>query len=111
MRVTRRADRWARHRFSGLLAQYLGMHLMQLRAQVRVLAAGSVERGDALVDLGRRDVLVLLDFRRYEPATARLAEQARARSVKVVLVNDRWLSPASASAHVVLPVHVDAPSP
>ncbi|MFF0751724.1 hypothetical protein [Streptomyces sp. NPDC004267] len=42
----------------GLLAQYLGLHLMQLRDDIRLLPAGDVERTAALGGLTRRDVLV-----------------------------------------------------
>jgi DNA-binding MurR/RpiR family transcriptional regulator len=98
-------------RFSRLLAHYLALHLVQLRGGVQVLPDGDVERAAVVHDLARRDVVVLLDFRRYEPFALRLAEQAGRRGARVLLLTDRWLSPAASSAQVVLPSHVDSPSP
>lgn len=95
-------------RFTRLLAEYLVLHLMQVRGSAAVLPALPVQRADALLDVGRRDVIVLFDFRRYETSTRELADRCVQAGAKVVLVTDRWLSPISSVAHVVLPVRVDA---
>ena len=95
-------------RFSRLIAEYLVLHLMQIRGGAHMLPSRAVERADVLLDVGRRDVLVLLDFRRYEPATQALAERCAEAGAKIILVTDRWLSPISSVADVVLPVRVDA---
>ncbi|GAB1688610.1 MurR/RpiR family transcriptional regulator [Krasilnikovia sp. M28-CT-15] len=97
-------------RFSALLAQYLVFHLMQLRGTSRLLPAGPVERVDALVDVGRRDLFVLFDFRRYEASTLELARTVKHRGARVILCTDRWLSPIAGLAEVVLPSRVDSPS-
>ncbi|WP_245601607.1 MurR/RpiR family transcriptional regulator [Hamadaea tsunoensis] len=98
-------------RFSSLLAQYLVLHLVQIRGGSRMLPAGPVERAATLADLGRKDLLVLFDFRRYEPPTLALAQAAKAADVKIVLFTDRWLSPIASVADVVLPARVDSASP
>ncbi|MFG1659987.1 MurR/RpiR family transcriptional regulator [Micromonospora chersina] len=98
-------------RFSALLAHYLVLHLMQVRGNSRLLPAGPVERTDMLVDVGRRDLVVLFDFRRYEEGTLALARNVTARGAKVVLFTDRWLSPVAGLAEVVLPSRVESPSP
>ncbi|WP_030235908.1 MULTISPECIES: MurR/RpiR family transcriptional regulator [unclassified Streptomyces] len=98
-------------RFTHLLAQYLGLHLMQLREDVRFLPDRSVERTAALASLGRRDLLVLFDYRRYEADKVAMAELARARGGKVLLFTDAWLSPVTGRADVTLPCRVTAPSP
>lgn len=98
-------------RFSALFGTYLGLHLMQLRDAVTPLPATPVVRAATLADLGRRDVLVILDYRRYEPASLRIAQLARERDASVVLFTDPWLSPISAIAQVVLPTRVDSLSP
>ncbi|MBB5867431.1 DNA-binding MurR/RpiR family transcriptional regulator [Allocatelliglobosispora scoriae] len=97
-------------RFSSLLAHYLVLHLVQVRGNSRLLPAGPVERAGALADLGRKDLLVLFDYRRYEPPTLALAQAAKERESKVVLVTDRWLSPIASVADVVLPARVDSTS-
>lgn len=98
-------------RFSRLLGDYLVLHLAQLRSGVRSLPLAAVERAAAVHELGRRDVLVVLDLRRYEPWSTRLAERAAGRGATVVLLTDRWLSPVAAHAAAVLPAAVDSVSP
>ncbi|SEE09289.1 MurR/RpiR family transcriptional regulator [Streptomyces sp. TLI_105] len=98
-------------RFTRLLAQYLGLHLMQLRGDIRILPAGDVERTAALGTLTRRDVLVVFDYRRYEQDKVTMAQLAVEQGAKVILFTDRWLSPVSAHAEVVLPSLVTTPSP
>jgi DNA-binding MurR/RpiR family transcriptional regulator len=69
-----------------------------------------VPRADRLLGADKRDVFVLFDYRRYEPQTLELARQLDDQGAKIVLLTDRWLSPVSSIASVVLPAHVDSPS-
>jgi DNA-binding MurR/RpiR family transcriptional regulator len=98
-------------RFSGLLARYLVLHLAQVRGGSRLLPDAPVERAAALVDVGRRDLFVLFDYRRYEEATLELAKGVAERGARILLLTDRWLSPVAGIADVVLPSRVDSPSP
>ncbi|MFD3571449.1 MurR/RpiR family transcriptional regulator [Streptomyces sp. NPDC058671] len=98
-------------RFTHVLAQYLGLHLMQLRDGVRFLPDRDVERTAVLDAFGRRDVLVVFDYRRYENDKQAMAQLAQERGGKVIVFTDAWLSPTSAHAEVVLPSRVDTPSP
>ena len=57
----------------------------------------------------RRDVVILFDFRRYQADLSRLARMVREeRRSRLVLVTDKWLSPAARQAtHVFgLPIGV-----
>jgi DNA-binding MurR/RpiR family transcriptional regulator len=56
------------------------------------------------------DVLLVFDIRRYENAVLQVAEVAREQGAEIVLVTDRWVSPAAAHAAHVLPCHIEAPS-
>jgi DNA-binding MurR/RpiR family transcriptional regulator len=96
-------------RFSGLLARYLALHLQELRPGVTW--AGELERTGTLLDVGRRHVVVVFDFRRYQRDTVRLGRAAARQGATVLLVTDPWLSPLAADADVILPVEVGAPSP
>ncbi|MFF2546259.1 MurR/RpiR family transcriptional regulator [Kitasatospora sp. NPDC058063] len=98
-------------RFSHLCAHYLALHLMQLRDEVRVLPDRPVERAALLSSLGRRDVLVVFDYRRYEDDKVTIAELVREAGGRVILFTDTWLSPVSTQAEVVLSSQVGAPSP
>jgi len=64
----------------------------------------------ALLDLAPGAVLPVFDIRRYENAVLQVAEVAREQEAQIVLVTDRWVSPAAAHAAHVLPCHVEAPS-
>lgn len=98
-------------RYSQLLGRVLALHLQQLRPRVSMLPDELSSRAAVLEDLGRRDVLVIFDYRRYEDESLRLAQHARARHAPVVLFTDTWLSPVSAVAEVVLTSETSAPSP
>lgn len=97
-------------RFTRLLAEYLVQHLMQLRPGVRSLPDEAVPRADTVLGFDKRDVLILFDYRRYEPPTLDVARQAQEQGAKIVLLTDRWLSPVASVATVVLPSYVDSPS-
>ncbi|WP_409055119.1 MurR/RpiR family transcriptional regulator [Streptomyces sp. SYP-A7185] len=98
-------------RFTHHLAQYLALHLMQLRDGVSVLSERPVERTTAVTGWNRRDVLVVFDYRRYEKDKMALAELLGERGGRVVLFTDTWLSPVAAHSEVVLATQVTAPSP
>ena len=54
------------------------------------------------------DIFFLADFRRYQPNLAKLAKQAYIeRKAQVVLMTDKWLSPANRYASEVLAVPID----
>ncbi|MFE8935935.1 MurR/RpiR family transcriptional regulator [Streptomyces sp. NPDC007872] len=98
-------------RFTHLLAEYLGLHLMQFRDQVAFVPERDVERAAFLTQLARRDVTVIFDYRRYESDKAVIAELARERGGKVIVFTDPWLSPSASHADVVLTSQVNSASP
>ncbi len=89
-------------RVSTFLARYLASQLHLIRPGVELLDPERSNPADHLVDLGRRDVLVVFDYRRYQSDTINSAKVAAGRGSTVVLVTDPWLSPAAASARFVL---------
>jgi DNA-binding MurR/RpiR family transcriptional regulator len=97
-------------RFSSLLAEYLAAHLRILRRGVRLVSAAGPDRIGAMLDVGRRDVLVAFDYRRYQHDTARLAACAKEQGATVIVFTDPYLSPLSAQADVILTASVQSPS-
>jgi DNA-binding MurR/RpiR family transcriptional regulator len=89
-------------RVSSFLARYLASQLHLIRAGVELIDPERSNPADHLVDLGRRDILVVFDYRRYQSDTITSAKVAAGRGSTVVLVTDPWLSPAAASARYVL---------
>lgn len=98
-------------RFSRLLAEYLHLHLVQLRERAVLLGGDPVTLAASVAGAGSRDVLVVFDFRRYEPRLLGLARTVKARRGAVVLLTDRWLSPVAEVADAALVSQVDSPSP
>jgi DNA-binding MurR/RpiR family transcriptional regulator len=98
-------------RFSQILAQYLHLHMQQLRPNTYLLREDLVNWAIATLDTGRKDVLVVFDYRRYQTTTIELAKTMAHAGAAVVLFTDRWLSPIADVATVVLPSIVESPSP
>lgn len=98
-------------RFSHVLAEYLVAHLQLLRADVEAVPADEFSRIALVGDATKDDLLVVFDYRRYDPTTVRLARAARKGGARVLLLTDPWLSPVSEFSDVVLPTHVSSPSP
>lgn len=108
---SRRQIRLVGGRFSHVLAEYLAAHLHIMRGDVVCLSGGDMSRAGALLDASRRDVFVVFDYRRYQPATIELASAAAGAGASVVLLTDQYLSPIADIAEAVLPARVDAPNP
>jgi DNA-binding MurR/RpiR family transcriptional regulator len=98
-------------RFSRHLASMLAGYLLQFRAGISDLGLLSAQGFDTLVDLGRKDVLVVFDYRRYQLDVVTFARQAAARGVRIVLFTDHLLSPIAefAEATIVSPLEVASP--
>jgi DNA-binding MurR/RpiR family transcriptional regulator len=97
-------------RFTDAIALYMAAHLRILRPRVRHLEGQPGNWRDQLLDIGRKDVLVLFDIRRYQEDLASLAEAAAHRQAQVVLLTDQWLSPVARHAAHVLPARIEVPS-
>lgn len=97
-------------RFTDALARYLSAQLRIIRPGVNHLEDQEDNWYDQVLDMGKRDVLLVFDIRRYQPSLLRLAEAAAKRQARLVLVTDQWLSPISRLAAHVLPARVAVPS-
>ena len=64
----------------------------------------------ALLDLRAGDVAVIFDIRRYEANAVHFAELAAEQGAEVVLITDRWMSPAAGHARHVLACAVEVPA-
>ena len=97
-------------RFSAPVAQYMTAHLTIVRPNVFHLTGQESTWRDRLIDMGKRDVLLIFDIRRYQDSLIRLAEKAHARGVEIVLVTDQWLSPIARFARYVIAGRTAVPS-
>ncbi|PSJ58383.1 MurR/RpiR family transcriptional regulator [Kumtagia ephedrae] len=98
-------------RFTDPLARYMAAHLAIVRPGVFHLAGQESNWRDRLIDMGRRDVLLVFDIRRYQDSLLRFAETANRRGVQIVLFTDQWLSPIARFARHVVAGRTGMPSP
>jgi DNA-binding MurR/RpiR family transcriptional regulator len=98
-------------RFTDPIARYMAAHLKITRPGVTHLAGQESHWRDQLIDMGKKDVLIIFDIRRYQDSLARFAEKAQARGVDIVLITDQWLSPIARFARHVIAGRTAVPSP
>jgi len=97
-------------RFTDPLARYMAAHLTIVRPNVFHLAGQESVWRDRLIDMGKRDVLLIFDIRRYQDSLQRFAETAHRRGVQIVLFTDQWLSPIARFARHVIAGRTAVPS-
>ncbi|GLS86560.1 RpiR family transcriptional regulator [Cypionkella aquatica] len=97
-------------RITHSMADYFTSLMTIVRPQVTLLSDSSSTWQPALLDMQPGDVLLVFDIRRYENAVLQVAEMAKERGAEIVLITDRWISPASAHARHTLACHIEAPS-
>jgi DNA-binding MurR/RpiR family transcriptional regulator len=98
-------------RVSSPLAHYLAGQLQLLRPGVSVVEADRAAPAHRLIDMRKKDVLVVFDYRRYQADTIESARVAAAKGGTVILFTDPWLSPASAFANQVLVTSMETVGP
>lgn len=98
-------------RFSRHVAGMLSGYLFQIRANVTHIGPLNAESADLLLDMGRKDVLIVFDYRRYQTDVVDFARQAAARGVRIILFTDPWLSPLADAAEVMFIASVEVDSP
>ena len=64
-----------------------------------------------LPDVGKCDVCIVFDFRRYQRDVFELTMHAHARGAKILVITYPWFSQAAEVADLVLPVTVDGLGP
>jgi len=94
-------------RISDTIALHLSFHLRQARAGVFHLPRDPEVWPEYLLRLKPGDVFFMVDFRRYQQTLEDLAERADTQRAKVVLMTDKWLSPANRHAAEVLAVPIE----
>ncbi|RVC59418.1 MAG: MurR/RpiR family transcriptional regulator [Mesorhizobium sp.] len=98
-------------RYSRFIAGMLAAYLLQFRPDIMHIDALSAQKTDLLVDLGKRDLLIVFDYRRYQLDVVAFAQLAAARRVRILLFTDPWLSPISEFSELTLtcPIEVNSP--
>jgi DNA-binding MurR/RpiR family transcriptional regulator len=97
-------------RFTASLALQFYLHLRELRPRVQLVSGQTATWVEHLLDVGRKDVLVVYDIRRYQEDVVRFAQEAASLGANIVLFTDPWLSPVAAVARHVFALRTGAPS-
>lgn len=97
-------------RFTEPLARYMATHLTIIRPSVSHLGGQESTWRDRLIDMGKRDVLLIFDIRRYQDSLLHFAEKAHQRGVLIILITDQWLSPIARFARHVIAGRTAVPS-
>ncbi|MES0885187.1 MurR/RpiR family transcriptional regulator [Roseibium sp. SCP14] len=96
-------------RVSDLVAQTLSRHLKRLRDDVFHMESDPETWPDNLLKMRSKDVLFVVDFRRYQQSISDLAKMAaNERKANVIVLTDKWLSPAVTYASETLAVPVES---
>lgn len=95
-------------RMSDTIADFFVRHLRQIRADVSHVPSDPELWPEYLLRMRPRDILLIIDFRRYQANLARLAAQARARKAQTVVITDKWISPAAKGATELISVPINS---
>lgn len=96
-------------RVSDNVAAFLSIHLRQIRSGIYHMHDNPEMWPEHVLRMRRKDIVLLFDFRRYQLSLARLARTiAEKRGATIVVVTDRWMSPAARSADHIVALPIDA---
>ncbi|MFK7751086.1 MAG: MurR/RpiR family transcriptional regulator [Sedimentitalea sp.] len=94
-------------RISDTIAAHLSFHLRQSRSGVYHLPLNPESWPEYLLRMKQGDIFFMVDFRRYQSALTELAQKANAeRGARIIVMTDKWISPAARHASHVLPVPI-----
>ncbi|MFC3166328.1 MurR/RpiR family transcriptional regulator [Ciceribacter thiooxidans] len=96
-------------RVSNTLASFLSIHLRQIRSQIYHLPDNPEFWPEHILRMRKKDIVVLFDFRRYQPNLAALAEMiSRKRQATIILITDKWMSPIARHSSEIIALPIDA---
>jgi DNA-binding MurR/RpiR family transcriptional regulator len=96
-------------RISDTIAAHLSFHLRQARGGVYHLPLNAEVWPEYLLRMKHGDIFFVMDFRRYQPALTELVQKASSvRGARVIVMTDKWISPAARHATDILPVPIES---
>lgn len=97
-------------RFSQPLAEYFYAHLREIRGNTELLGRSASHDLDLTVDLSKKDIVIVFDYRRYQSDSVHLAKRAWEEGATVVLFTDRWQSTAADFSKFIIVSDIDSGS-
>lgn len=98
-------------RFSRFLAGIMQRCLHHLRPGTELYDGSAADIADRLIDVDRRHLLVVFDYRRYQKDTVAIARQAHEQGATILLFTDVWRSPIAEFADLTLTAPTSTESP
>lgn len=97
-------------RITHSLADYFYTQMQVMRDDVTLIAPNSNTWPQYIINMQADDVLIIFDIRRYETDILRLAEMAKAKQLKLILLTDQWESPVAKHADHAFHARIEVPS-
>ena len=95
-------------RMSDCIARFFALHLRQIRKDVFHIPSDPENWPEYLLRMRAKDIVLIIDFRRYQTSLATLSERARARRAQTIVITDQWISPAAKAASELVAVPIDS---
>lgn len=93
-------------RMSDSIAGFFARHLRQIRKEVYHIPSDQEQWPEYLLRLRARDIVLIIDFRRYQASLERLSERARDRKAQTIVITDQWISPCAKGASELVAVPI-----
>lgn len=95
---------------TGPLAEYFCYHLQSIRGNVTLIRPRPDIWSSTLVDMGKNDILVIFDVRRYSLELQQMIQLVVQRKTKIILITDQWTSPLAMYANITLTAYTEGKS-
>ncbi|MCB1423536.1 MAG: MurR/RpiR family transcriptional regulator [Nitratireductor sp.] len=93
-------------RMSDSIAGFFARHLRQIRREIYHIPSDPEQWPEYLLRLRPKDIVLIIDFRRYQASLERLSERARDRKAQTIVITDQWISPCAKGATELLAVPI-----
>ena len=95
-------------RMSDIIADFFARHMRQIRRDVYHIPPDPEVWPEYVLRLRPRDVVLMIDFRRYQASLSRLSAAVRKRKAQTIVITDQWISPCAKGAKELVTVPVDS---
>ena len=95
-------------RMSDSIASFFAKHLSQIRRDVFHISSDMEQWPDYLLRMRPSDIVLIIDFRRYQSSLTQLSERARSRKAHTIIITDKWITPAAKGAHELVSIPIDS---
>jgi DNA-binding MurR/RpiR family transcriptional regulator len=97
-------------RFSRPIAEIFAYGLMGVRPHVHLVSSETRRMVNDALEIHKKDIVVVFDFRRYQDNVIEFATIAREAEATLIVFTDKWQSPAAKLADHVFALPVAGPS-